>query len=318
MQIIGIDRIKEAVKTLDIIPSIAAGFVAYSEGKTVVPPVGELLFHDPPGDVHIKYGYLTGDDYYVIKIASGFYENPKLNLPSGNGLMLLFDQKTGVLLSILLDEGYLTDLRTAAAGAIAATHLAPKSVQRIGIIGTGTQARLQLRHLKQVTNCRDVVACGRDLDKLARYKEEMEQEGFWVTTTLSADDVASNCNLIVTATAATSALLQAHQIQAGTHITAVGADTPEKQELDPAILARADLVVADSLSQCVVRGEIAHALNGGFIQQSELVELGHVISGRHPGRTAEDQITVADLTGVAVQDIQIAKAVYEMVSETAR
>ena len=134
--------------------------------KAVVPPVGELVLQDPPGDVHIKYGYLTDDDYYVIKIASGFYENPKLGLPSSNGLMLVFEQKTGELRSILLDEGHLTDVRTAVAGAIAARYLAPSNVSRIGILGTGIQARLQLQYLQPVTSCRDVIVCGRDQLKL--------------------------------------------------------------------------------------------------------------------------------------------------------
>ena len=311
MHVIGTDQIYDAVASIDLVPIIEEGFVAYSEGKAVVPPVGELLFRDPPGDVHIKYGYLRGDAFYVIKIASGFYENPKLNLPSGNGLMLLFNQKTGELLSILLDEGYLTDLRTAAAGAIAAKYLAPQTVRRIGIVGTGVQARLQLSLLKDITPCRDVIVWGRDSAKLARYKQEMEPEGYSIATTMNTSDVTSTSNLIVTATASTTPLLSAEQIQTGTHITAVGADTPEKQELDPAVLAKADIVVADSISQCIERGDIAHAVREGLINENSLVELGHIISGNARGRTSQDQITVADLTGVAVQDIQIAKAVYQ-------
>ncbi len=311
MHVIGTDQIYDAVASIDLVPIIEEGFVAYSEGKAVVPPVGELLCRDPPGDVHIKYGYLRGDAFYVIKIASGFYENPKLNLPSGNGLMLLFNQKTGELLSILLDEGYLTDLRTAAAGAIAAKYLAPQTVRRIGIVGTGVQARLQLSLLKDITPCRDVIVWGRDSAKLARYKQEMEPEGYSIATTMNTSNVTSTSNLIVTATASTTPLLSAEQIQTGTHITAVGADTPEKQELDPAVLAKADIVVADSISQCMERGDIAHAVREGLINENSLVELGHIISGNARGRTSQDQITVADLTGVAVQDIQIAKAVYQ-------
>ncbi len=311
MKIVKIDQIKEVLPAIDLLPAIEAGFVAYSEQKSVVPPVGELLFDNPPGDVHIKYGYLAGDAYYVIKIASGFYENPKLNLPSSNGLMLLFSQKTGQLLSILLDEGHLTDLRTAAAGAIAAKFLAPGKIHRIGIIGTGIQARLQLRFLARITDCRAVIAWGRGQDKLAGYQKEMESAGFTIDTTQDAHDITATCNLIVTATASTVPLLWADQIQRGAHITAVGADTPQKQELDPAILAKADLVVADSISQCVERGEIAHAIQKRLIKTEDLVELGHVISDQSPARTSDDQITIADLTGVAVQDIQIAKAVYQ-------
>ncbi len=136
---------------MDLIPGIEAAFVAYSAGRAVVPPVGELLLPDVQADVHIKYGYIAGEPYYVIKIASGFYQNPEKGLPSSNGLMLVFRRATGELAAILLDEGLLTDLRTGAAGAVAAKHLAPKTVRRIGIVGSGTQARHQLRMLKAVT-----------------------------------------------------------------------------------------------------------------------------------------------------------------------
>lgn len=315
MVVVEIERVKEAMRAIDIVPAIEAGFALYSAGRAVVPAVGELLFEDPPGEVHIKYGYLEGDAYYVIKVASGFYENPKRNLPlpSGDGLMLLFSRETGELMSILLDRGYLTDLRTAAAGAVAAKYLAPQRVRRIGIVGTGTQARLQLQYLAQVTECRRVIAWGRSPEKLACYRAEMERHGFSIEMTQDSSVLAASCNLIVTATASRSPLLWGDQIRRGTHITAVGADTPEKQELDPAILAKADLVVADSVSQCVERGDIAHAVRAQAIDVDDIVELGQVVSGKVPGRTSEDQITVADLTGVAVQDIQIAKAVYESV-----
>ncbi len=151
MKILTLDQIKSALPSVDLMGEIESGFIAYSQGRAVVPPVGELVMQDPPGDVHIKYGYLMGDDYYVIKIASGFYDNPKLDLPSGNGLMLVFSQKSGVLEAVLLDQGHLTDIRTAVAGAIAAKYLAPSKVARIGIVGTGVQARLQLEYLAPVT-----------------------------------------------------------------------------------------------------------------------------------------------------------------------
>jgi len=311
MRIIDLDQIKDTLQGLDILPDIEAGFVAYSQGKCVVPPVGELLFKDPPGDVHIKYGYITGGEYYVIKIASGFYDNPKAGLPTSDGMMLLFSLNTGIPQGLLLDHCYLTDVRTGAAGAIAAKYLAPRNVQRIGIVGAGAQARQQLRHLKGITPCREVIAWGLNQDELERYRAEMEAEGFHVETTLETAALADTCNLIVTVTPSTGPLLFADQIRPGTHITAVGADTTEKQELDPAILAKADLLVVDSVAQCLVRGECPHALRAGLIGQEKMVELGKVIAGEAPGRVSDEQITVCDLTGVAVQDLQIAKAVYE-------
>ncbi len=313
MRIIGLEEIKRVLPTLDLMSAAEAGFVAYSAGQAVVPPVGELLFTDPPGDVHIKYGYLKGDNYYVVKIASGFYRNPEIQLPSSNGLMLLFSQKTGELLAVLLDEGYLTDVRTAVAGAIAAKFLAPRRIDRIGIFGTGVQARMQLRYLLPVTDCRQVLVWGRHVEHLNRYRADMGAEGFSIATTTDAGEVAATCNLIVTATVSRSPLIWEQQIRAGTHITAVGADTVYKQELDAALLQRAEVLVADSISQCCERGEIAHAIRTELIRPERPIELGQVIAGSQPGRTSDGQITIADLTGVAVQDIQIAKMVFEAI-----
>jgi len=308
-KIFNLDQIKEALKSIDTIQAIEKGFIAYSQGKVVVPPVGELIFEDPPGDMHIKYGYIKGNEYYVVKIATGSYENYKLNLPTTFGLMLVFRQKTGELASILLDEGYLTNIRTAAAGAVAAKYLAPKTIRGIGMIGTGVQARMQLQYLNAITDCKDVIVWGRNQQNLDVYKKDMELQGYSIQAALRIGDVASNCNLIVTATASKSPLLKASQIQRGTHITAVGSDTPEKIELDPKILQKADIIVADSVEQCLTRGEISQAMNAGVLKKEDVAELGDVIVHEKLHRSSEDQITVADLTGVAIQDIQISKAV---------
>jgi len=308
VKIITLEQIKEILPQIDLLSEIEKGFVAYSQKKSVVPPVGELLLEK--GEVHIKYGYIKNDDYYVIKIASGFYENTKYGISSSNGLMLLFKQETGELASILLDEGYLTDVRTAIAGAISAKYLAPKNIKRIGIVGTGTQARLQLRYLKDVSDCRKVLVWGRSLETLKDFKREMGAENFVIQTTLVANEILQNCNLIVTTTPSSKPLLNAENLQSGTHITAIGSDTSHKQELDSDILRKADLVIADSISQCQTRGEIYKAISNNKISENDLIELGNVISGKIKSRTSDEQITVADLTGVAVQDMQIAKAVF--------
>ena len=261
------------------------------------------------GEVHIKYGCIGGDDFYLVKVASGFYHNPELGLASSNGLMLLFSQQTGQPVGILLDEGYLTDVRTAMAGVVAAKYLAPKVVSAIGIVGTGTQARLQPQYLKNITNCRHIVVWGRDRKKLADYRQDMQQQGFAVTVIRELSQLTQKANLIVTTTPSTTALLKATDIRPGTHITAVGSDTADKQELDSGILAMADIVVADSIAQCQQRGEISQALKAKQISADKVLELGQVIANGQ-GRSGEQQITVADLTGVAVQDIKIAQMVY--------
>jgi ornithine cyclodeaminase len=308
--VVALAEIRKALDAIDPLPLIEAGFAAYSRGEVVVPPVGELVFDDPPGDVHIKYGYIKGNDVYVIKIASGFVENPKRGLPSGDGLMLVFSQKTGVLEAVLLDEGYLTNLRTAVAGAVVAKHLAPRTVSAVGILGAGIQGRMQLEWLRRVRTFDTAVVWGIGEGELAAFRRDMERPGLKVRTTLRAEEVAASANLIVTCTPSTRPLLEAAWIRPGTHITAVGSDTAVKQELDPAILAKADRIVVDSLSQSELRGEVYRAVSAGAIGRDRLVELGRVIEDAKLRRASDEETTVADLTGVAVQDIQISKAVW--------
>jgi ornithine cyclodeaminase len=315
--ILSLSQIKEILGGIDvreIIREIEDGFVAYSQGRVEVPPVGELIFDEPRGDVHIKYGYIHKDDYYVIKIASGFYDNSRIGLPTSSGMMLLFSRQTGVPLCILLDEGHLTQIRTAAAGAVAARYFAPRQVRRAGIFGAGVQGRLQLEYLRQVRDVREAVVWGIDRPELERYRQDMEAQGFAVRTTMDAEEIAATCTLIVTATPSCKPLLRAEMIRKGTHITAMGSDTPEKQELDPRILEMADRIVVDSIRQCLLRGEAFHALEAGVIQRERMVELGAAIRDPDLQRQSDEEVTVVDLTGVAVQDIQISKAVWRALS----
>ncbi len=312
MEIITLDQIMQILPSIDIIPQIEKGFQAYSEGRVIVPSIGEMILDK--GEVHIKYGFVKEDEYYVIKVASGFYDNPAIGLPSSNGLMLLYSQETGELVSILLDEGYLTNIRTAIAGAIVAKFMAPSKVSKIGIVGAGTQGRLQLSYLKDVVDCRQVLIWGMNQEEVDSYKSDMEKEGYHIETTLDASEILKQCNLVVTTTPSKTPVLRSKDLKKGTHITAVGSDTPEKQEVDSHILRDADLVVADSIEQCMARGEIYKAIEAGDLEKEKLIELGNVISDITKGRTSDQQTTIADLTGVAVQDISIAAAVYKAVT----
>ncbi len=307
MRIIDRARIEELLASLDLLPLIGQAFLDYSAGRAIVPPVGELLLES--GEVHIKYGAIRGDDHYVIKVASGFYGNAVRGLPSSNGLMLVFRADSGEPEAILLDEGHLTDVRTAAAGAVAAKALARPDVERIGVLGSGTQARLQVQHLAPVVATRAVVAWGRDRVRVERYRTDMRAAGYSVEVAGTPAEVAAACDLIVTATPSTQPLLRAADIRPGTHITAIGSDTAGKQELAPDVLARADVVVADSLEQCRTRGEVARAVAAGAIDEDKAIELGALLAGQATGRTTADQITLFDSTGVAVQDIAIATAI---------
>ena len=306
MQIISLEDIKSILPQVDLIQEIESGFKAYSNDLVVVPPVGELSFQSPPGDVHIKYGYIKGDEVYVIKIASGFYKNTSTGLPAGNGMMLVLNQKTGQPVAMLQDECYLTDIRTAVAGAITAKYLAPKHVEYIGIVGTGVQARLQLQYLRDIIECNNVIVWGRSSDALSDYKEAMTKYGYKIKTATDISDIIDYCQLIVTCTPSEEVLI--NRVNPGTHITAMGSDTIAKRELSSDVLLQADIVVTDSRSQSKERGEIYQASKDGF-SVNGTTELGEIILGTAQSRTEQEQITIADLTGVAVQDIQISKAI---------
>jgi len=312
MKVYALAEIKRALQKIDVLPLIKEGFIAYSSGLTVVPPVGELLFDNPPGDVHIKYGYIKNDDYYVVKVASGFYGSSQNNIPPyQSGVMLLFDQKTGKEVGILVDECYLTNVRTAVAGAICADFFSPQKVNCIGIIGSGIQARMQLEYLTEIIDCKKVKVWSRSEKGIDSYINDMSSFGWNLEKAKSPDEIAATCDLIITATPSKTPLLKSEYLKKGAHINAIGSDSPKKNELDKNILKNSSLIVADSIEQCIERGEISHALSSGAIKKSDIYELGEILKKNIRLHCGENENSVADLTGVAVQDIQIAKAVFK-------
>lgn len=307
MKIVNKQQIIDHLNLPQAVQRLEEGFIAFSNGQVQVPPVQAFTFNQANGDCCIKAAYLQGSDTFTVKVSTGFYDNPAKGLESNDGLMLVLSATTGQPLALLQDEGWLTGMRTALAGRIVARLLAPAHVQGIGVLGTGTQARLQLEQLSAVTSCRRVTVWGRGQAQLDSYKAFATGLGYEVQLTLDARVVAENANLIVCTTPSRTPLLMSEWVQPGTHITAVGADTPGKQELDPALVARAARVVVDSFAQCSQYGEVSHALKAGLIEPGRLVELGALLAGRGQGRQSEQEITLADLTGVAVQDAQIAQ-----------
>lgn len=295
-------QLEAVIRPTDVIRVVEEGFVAYSRGEVTVPPVGELLFKDPEGDCHIKYGHRKGDSTFTIKIATGFPLNVSQGKSTSDGAILVWSARTGELLTMFQDQGFLTDARTAAAGAVAAKLLAPPDVERIGILGAGTQGKLQLEYLKEVLPTRRAVVCSRSRARA----EACRVEGFEIEIAESPAMLARACRLIVTATSSRQWLLGTTDVQPGTHITAVGADGGEKQELEPELFRVASVRAVDSRAQCAAFGDASYAIKQGLISDRDLVELGDLIDGKCVGRTAAQQITIADLTGVAIQDIQIA------------
>ena len=310
MEILNKNVIMNLLDGLDFVPLIEKGFIAYSFGEAVIPPIGELSFDDPPGDVHIKYGYIKDEKYYVIKIASGFWNNESYGIPNGQGMMILFNQQTGQPVALINDEAFLTDIRTAVAGQICAKYFS-NEINCIGVIGTGTQARLQVDYLKNITKCRKIALWGRNKKKAIKYKSDMAAKGFDVFIQKSVRNVCKMSNMIITTTASKSPIIMSEYVQPGTHINAIGADAIGKRELGKGVVKSADLIVVDSLKQCLERGEVSYATLDKEISKDRIIELGHILSGQVRGRINKNDITIADLTGVAVQDVQIATAVYE-------
>lgn len=304
------NQIEPLLENLDVNESMKNAFINYSKGLAEIPPVGELIIDDAPGDVHIKYGYIRGGEHYVIKIASGFSGNTELGIKPGQGMMLLFDLKTGQPVTILIDDANLTDIRTGIAGAIVSKELKSGGVDDALIIGTGVQARYQARYICQNMKINNLHFWGRDKRKVNKLFEDLSHIKANLVIEKDLESAVNSSRLIITTTSSKKPLIKSDWIQKGTHITAVGSDTHEKCELDSKILAKADLVVADSLEQNLLRGEIHQAVKKGFIAENHIIEIGEIFNGSQPGRITSSQISVADLTGVAVQDLVIAESVY--------
>jgi ornithine cyclodeaminase len=221
----------------------------------------------------------------------------------------VFDAETGFPAALLLDNGFLTDIRTGAAGAVAADVLARATIDAVGVVGSGVQARWQVRCLREVRSFARVIAWSPTRDHLARYCSEMRDEGFDVTAAPDVERLCAASDLLITTTPSRAPLVRAEWLRDGMHVTAVGADTPGKQELEAPCLARADLVVVDSLAQCAAFGELKGALDAGTLTPDRVhAQLGDLIAGKKAGRTTDAQITIADLTGVGFQDTAIAAA----------
>lgn len=301
----------------DTVAAIEASFTALAEGRTTVPPIVRIDIPEHQGEVDIKTAYIQGLDSFAIKIASGFFENYKLGLPSSSGLMLLWSAQTGQPKAVLLDNGYLTHVRTGAAGAIAAKYLAREEVETIGVMGAGDQARYQMLALRQIRDFKRILVFNRSAARLEQYVKNMtELLGVEVKVAQSAEAVVRTSDIVVTATPSTEPYLQATWLHPGLHITAVGADGEHKQELSPAVLAQADIRACDLKSQVFRLGEHHHALLSGVISKDDpIIELGELTSGQKIGRTDENQVTVCDLTGVGVQDTAIAQLAYRKAQE---
>lgn len=305
-------EIRALIGPAEALREVREAFGRLGNGEATLPGVIGLELPGG-GEVHVKAAHLHGSPRFVVKEAAGFPGNAERGLPTGSGVMLVFCTSTGQLEAVLFDNGYLTDLRTGAAGAIAAELLANPRVEQVGILGAGAQARFQLEALLQVRRPARVVVWSRSEERAEAFAGEMQaRHGVPIEVTTSAYRAVEGSEILITATPARQPLVRDDWVFKGTHITAVGADAPGKGEVFARVLAKADKVVADSLAQCLRLGEIHHAVETGLLDPARVhAELGEIVAGKKPGRERRDEITLADLTGLGIQDAAVATFVAE-------
>jgi ectoine utilization protein EutC len=292
----------------DGLAAIEDGFTRLANGQADVPPIIGLFVPQRRGEVDVKASYIHGLPSLAVKIASGFFDNGLWGLPSGSGLMVVLSTRTGYPQAVLLDNGYLTDLRTALAGAAAAKRLAPSQVRTVGVIGAGAQGRYQVRALQLVRSFERVLVHDHSPAALDAYVREMADVLSPVPVgPADPETLVRESDVVVTCTPSREPIVRAAWLHPGLHITAMGADVPEKQELESECLRRANVLACDLKAQCFARGEFHHALADGVLPgEVAVTELGELTSGRAPGRERADDISVCALTGVGVQDTAIA------------
>jgi len=292
---------------IDAVACVEDAFAALATKPVKMPPILRLDVPEHNGEVDVKTAYVPGLDGFAIKISPGFFDNPKKGLPSVNGLMIYFRADTGLVEALLLDNGYLTDVRTAAAGAVAAKYLARQDAAVAAILGAGVQARLQLEALTLVRPIREARIWARRSVAAEAVAAEMSKKlGIPVTAIADAAQAVRGADMVVTTTPATSPILKAGWVGAGQHVTAMGSDAEHKNEIDPALVAKA-IYVADSIAQTRRLGELHHAVAAGLVPADRAFpEIGQVITGSAAGRRSPDDLTLCDLTGTGVQDTAIA------------
>jgi ornithine cyclodeaminase len=314
MRVVPLEAFRDKIPFSVAIAAAERGFRALGLGEAALPDPMVLELREQQAEVHVKGAHLRGGRHIVLKVATGFYRNQSKGLPSGDGMFLLLDAETGVPDVLLEEHGYLTDFRTAAAVALTLRYLAPKDAREALLIGAGALARLTARAMIAEMPLTRLTLWNRTRARAESLARELAQV---VETAIAPalESAVRDHRVIVTATASTTPLVRAGWVTpgGGTHITSVGTGSPEKIELEPEVLRKADKLVADRVSQTERYGNLHHAVAAGVITRDKVyAELGDLASGRKPGRENATEVTVADLTGVGVQDAAIAQAVVEV------
>jgi len=312
MRVVPLEAFRDKIPFAVAIAAVERGFRALGRGEAALPDPMVLELREQQAEVHVKGAHLAGARHIVLKVATGFYRNRARGLPSGDGMFLLLDADTGVPAVLLEEHGYLTDFRTAAAVALTLKYLAPQDTHDALLVGAGALARLTARAMVAQLPLARLTLWNRSRERAEGLARELGQV---VETRIAPalESAVRDHRVIVTATASTTPLVMASWVGPGTHVTSVGTGSPEKIELEPALLGRADKLVADRVSQTERYGNLHHAMATGVVTRDKVyAELGDLAAGRLPGRENANEITVADLTGVGVQDAAIAQTVVEV------
>jgi ectoine utilization protein EutC len=295
----------------DELEAVEAVYPLISAGTGSMPPIMRIDVPENRGEIDIKSAYLPGYSGIAVKVSAGFFGNPTRGLPSLGGLMMVFDAETGVPLSALFDNGYLTDLRTGLAGAVAAKYLSREGSSIIAIVGAGAQARCQMECLTLVRDVERGRVWARRPQQAREFADEMgEKLDIPIDIADSVAAAIDGADVLVTTTPAIEPLVTASMLNPGLHVTAVGSDAESKQEIATDAVMAADEFVCDSIAQSLRLGELRAAVEAGFDPDSAL-ELGHIISGGEAGRSDDSEITICDLTGTGAQDTAIASLAVE-------
>ncbi len=301
---------------LESVACVEDAFRALASGGVSMPPILRLDIPAERGEVDVKTAYIPGIDSFAIKVSPGFFNNPSIGLPSTNGLMIQFSAKTGLIEALLLDNGYLTDVRTAAAGAVAAKYLARENARVATIIGAGMQAGMQLEALTLVRPITEARIWARNFDSAKKAAQNFTQKlGIPVTAIADAKEACDGTDIIVTTTPSETPLIKAEWLAPGQHVTAMGSDAEHKNEIDPTLFQRSIIYVADSLSQTRRLGELHHAISAGIVAADTVFpELGQIVLNAPTFQRKAEDITFCDLTGTGVQDTAIARLATERAS----
>jgi len=308
--------VAKVINFKNVIEAVEKGYIAFNRGLIQQPPIVSMEMDEYNASMDVKTCYNGLNSFISVKMLAGSHDNYKVGLPPYMGTVSLLNGKDGIT-SCIMDAGLITGLRTGAAGALSCKYLARKNSEVVCVIGAGGQARNQVYALKELFDIKEIRVFSPVAEEMPKYKEDVENKiGVKVTICNTSSEAMKGADIAISTTPAKEFLVKAYDVKPGMHIVAVGADIAGKNEWDPEVFRMAK-VYNDSKSQCTGRGETRNALINGVITEDDIVgEIGQVIEGQIPGRESDEEITIFDTVGLALQDNVTAEMIYKTAVET--